>query len=417
MTISITALQHLTLPISPTAHQWQASKRLYDGGAETTFKLRPFCLSKFSVSSVPYVNTHLRACLQCGDPVLGELSIRGLWCVVRVIIALGHGLPVCGCLLIRCGCGVVSPCCVSSRWIICSCRCVASRCIIASWWDIIVPRCRAVVSRRVIVTRSFVRPRRWVGRRGIESRGCRVRPWGCGVSRGVLCLSGGGRWWRRGWRWIGVGILEVLVLLLVLLILLVLLHLLIVLWIRSAVKKKMTIKKRLPHMNQPSGLWCETPLYKPNQRRCRYANVSVYLATGSTPSGAFVVEADSSSPPLGVGSSARRLGLVWANEPGTGSGRRGARFPLMGLRSRSGSVVAVVVPVFFPACCSASIFNKNIWSCTLKHLDINAHLKTTFCPSWKNLALAASKSTVGSGPAGVSTSSTWAVLSWLVISW
>lgn len=75
-------------------------------------------------------------------------------------------------------------------------------------------------------------------------------------------------------------------------------------------KKKKTITKTLPHTNKPSGLWCETQLYKPNHLRCHYADVSVYLATGSTPSGAFVVEADSSGPPLGVGSSARRLGLV-----------------------------------------------------------------------------------------------------------
>lgn len=44
-----------------------------------------------------------------------HLSIRGLWRVVRVIIALGRGLPVCGCLLIRCGGGVASGRCVRSR--------------------------------------------------------------------------------------------------------------------------------------------------------------------------------------------------------------------------------------------------------------------------------------------------------------
>lgn len=40
-----------------------------------------------------------------------------------------------------------------------------------------------------------------------------------------------------------------------------------------------------------------------------HVDVSVYLATGSTPSGGVTAGA-SSSPPLGVGSSARRLGLV-----------------------------------------------------------------------------------------------------------
>lgn len=32
----------------------------------STFKLQPRCLPGFPVSSVPYVNTHLHACLQCG---------------------------------------------------------------------------------------------------------------------------------------------------------------------------------------------------------------------------------------------------------------------------------------------------------------------------------------------------------------
>lgn len=49
MTISITALQHLTLPITPTAHQWQASKRLWwwrrDHFQTTTFlPLQVLCL-------------------------------------------------------------------------------------------------------------------------------------------------------------------------------------------------------------------------------------------------------------------------------------------------------------------------------------------------------------------------------------
>lgn len=82
----------------------------------------------------------------------------------------------------------------------------------------------------------------------------------------------------------------------------------------------------------------------------------VYLATGSDPSGTAVAVAASSGPPGGVGSKARRLGRIWAKEPGTGSGRRGARFPLIGLRSRSVSVDAA----FFPACCSARTLSVNI---------------------------------------------------------
>lgn len=62
----------------------------------------------------------------------------------------------------------------------------------------------------------------------------------------------------------------------------------------------------------------------------------------------------SSGPPGGVGSKARRLGRTCAKEPGTGSGSRGVRFPLIGLRSRSFSEVAA----FLPACCSARTFNR-----------------------------------------------------------
>lgn len=97
------------------------------------FKLHPCCLSQVFCLKCPLckptfarMSAVWRACFWV------RLSIRGLWCVVRVIIALGHGLPVCGCLLIRCGCGVASPCCVSSSRTVCSRRCVASRCIIAS---------------------------------------------------------------------------------------------------------------------------------------------------------------------------------------------------------------------------------------------------------------------------------------------
>lgn len=82
----------------------------------------------------------------------------------------------------------------------------------------------------------------------------------------------------------------------------------------------------------------------------------VYLATGSDPSETAVAGVDSSGPPGGVGSKARRLGRIWAKEPGTGSGRRGARFPLIGLRSRSFSADAA----FFPDCCSARTFNTRI---------------------------------------------------------
>lgn len=63
----------------------------------------------------------------------------------------------------------------------------------------------------------------------------------------------------------------------------------------------------------------------------------------------MVAATGSSGAPGGVGSRARRLGRIWANEPGTGSGRRGARFPRIGLRSRSLSEGAA----FLPACCSA----------------------------------------------------------------
>lgn len=82
----------------------------------------------------------------------------------------------------------------------------------------------------------------------------------------------------------------------------------------------------------------------------------MYLATGSDPSETVVAVVGSSGPPGGVGSKARRLGRIWAKEPGTGSGRRGARFPLIGLRSRSFSVDAA----FFPACCSARTLSVNI---------------------------------------------------------
>lgn len=82
----------------------------------------------------------------------------------------------------------------------------------------------------------------------------------------------------------------------------------------------------------------------------------VYLATGSDPSGVVSATWDSSGPPGGVGRRARRLGRIWPKEPGTGSGRRGTRFPLIGLRSRSLSADAA----FLPDCCSARTFKFKI---------------------------------------------------------
>ena len=72
-----------------------------------------------------------------------------------------------------------------------------------------------------------------------------------------------------------------------------------------------------------------------------------------------VVSVGSSGPPGGVGRRARRLERTWPREPGTGSGSRGARFPRIGLRSRS---LAVMVPDFLPACCSARTFQIKIQS-------------------------------------------------------
>jgi len=90
----------------------------------------------------------------------------------------------------------------------------------------------------------------------------------------------------------------------------------------------------------------------------RHTAALTHLAMGSAaPSAAagVVVAVGGSGPPGGVGSSARRLGRTCAREPGTGSGSSGARFPRMGLRSRSLARVAVE-PAFLPACCSASTF-------------------------------------------------------------
>lgn len=186
----------------------------------------------------------------CGRGV--GLSIRGFWRVVRVIVARGHGLPVCGCLLIRCGGGVASRS-VSSRWIICS-RCpVASRCVIARWgvvasrrgiiapgWSIVAPRWGVITSRSVV--------RSWccIGIRCGICRECCICPWWCRGCGGSRCLCGC-RWRRRWWWRIGVGILEVLVLLLVLLILLVLMHLLVVFciwpWVKIRVEEKVRNKQ------------------------------------------------------------------------------------------------------------------------------------------------------------------------------
>lgn len=181
-------------------------------------------------------NTH-QVCKEC---VGVGLSIRGFWRVVRVIITLGHGLPVCGCLLIRCRSGVVFRCWVSSRWIICSWCPVACRCVISCGG--VVASCRGIVTPGWSVVahwRGGVAPgsvvRSWGSvwfRCGVSWRGC-VCPWGRRGCGGSLCLCCSR--WRGRWRRICVGILEVLILLLVLLILLVLMHLLVVICVRPRV--------------------------------------------------------------------------------------------------------------------------------------------------------------------------------------
>lgn len=182
----------------------------------------------FKLSLCEYTCTHARTHTSAVWRVCGGvgLSIRGFWRVVRVIMALGRGLPVCGCLLIRCGGGVASRCCVSSCCIICSRSPVASRCAIARR-GIVVPRCSVVTSWRAVASWCTVCDWWRVSCRW------RVSPWGCkGCGGGLSLCVGWWRWWRRRRR-IGVRILEVLVLLLVLLILLVLVHLLVVLRVRS----------------------------------------------------------------------------------------------------------------------------------------------------------------------------------------
>jgi hypothetical protein len=81
--------------------------------------------------------------------------------------------------------------------------------------------------------------------------------------------------------------------------------------------------------------------------------------TAVVESGVVVVSVGSSGPPGGVGRRARRLERPCPREPGTGSGSSGARFPRIGLRSRS---LAVMVPDFLPACCSARTFQIEIQS-------------------------------------------------------